>query len=197
VARIAKVAAARDATTHYRNAELVLSEWGPDLNATAGDEVYASSMAPPLHAGTVLARGASLGLARAHHAIFYDYFPGMTWGLVTNAGAPRPVYHAYALLAPVVADGAQRLSVRAFPDGALDAGSGAVLVSATGTEVRVFLVNRGTAARTARVDLPSGAATPGSIRVFDDPARPPLDVAPTGALVTIPPSAIALLRLPR
>jgi hypothetical protein len=78
-------------------------------------------------------------------------------------------YWTFVLLAQLSGGGASRLGAAGFADGRLDGGMGAVLASmdSSGT-VRVLLVNRNSAARTATVD-----ASPTAITVFDDPSQPP------------------------
>ncbi|NIA27782.1 MAG: hypothetical protein GWP02_06970, partial [Desulfobulbaceae bacterium] len=53
-------------STDYQGAELVLGEWGPDLATRAGDQQYAMTMDPALHAATVVALGVIAGLDRSH-----------------------------------------------------------------------------------------------------------------------------------
>ena len=86
VEAIERVATARENSTNYQDIELVLAEWGPDLQTRAGDQQYAATMDPALHAATVVAIGASLGLDRSHNAIFYDFFPVIALGLIDNSG---------------------------------------------------------------------------------------------------------------
>ena len=56
---IGRVAAARENSTNYQDIELVFAEWGPDLATRAGDQQYAATMDPALHAATVVTLGAS------------------------------------------------------------------------------------------------------------------------------------------
>jgi hypothetical protein len=141
-----------------------------------------------LHNATVIALGAAAGLSRAHRSIFWEFFDGTPFGLVQHDGTARPAYHAYALLAQVIAGGSTRLAPAGIADGRLDAGMGAVLASRdTSGKVRVLFVNRNTAARTATMGAP-----PTSVTVFDDPAQAPHTVAPT-EIFTIPPRSLVLV----
>ena len=161
-------------STDYQGAELVLGEWGPDLATRAGDQQYAMTMDPALHAATVVALGAIAGLDRSHNAIIYDFFPALALGLIDNSGTPRYLYRAYELMAKLTAGNAERLDVQGFADGRLDSGQGAVLVTRdlqSGT-VRVFLVNRNTLPRTVSVILDGATATPTQIFVIDESADP-------------------------
>ena len=171
---IAQTATALDNSTNYQDVELVLAEWGPDLATRSGDQAYASSMGPALHAATVVALGASAGLDRSHNAIIYDFFPAIALGLVDNGGTPRPLYRAYELMAKLTNGTAERIAVQGLADGRLDAGMGAVLVSrdAQSGTVRVLLVNRNSAARTVQLTLDGSVATPTQLFVFDANADP-------------------------
>jgi hypothetical protein len=191
VADVQTVVSARAASKNYTDAELSLSEWGPDLSSTPDP----TTMDLPLLAATVIARAATLGLDRSYHAIFWDFYAGIPWGLVDNSGKPTPLLHAYELLAGLVGSGAARLVVGGATDGSLDAGDAAVIASrdpAGGTHV--LLVQRGTAARTATVVLGGTPATPKRVRVFDDPTTGVTDVPPS-AVVSVPAASIVLLDL--
>jgi hypothetical protein len=169
VAAIERVRAARDASRHYAGVELVLAEWGPDLDARASDPAWAASLAPALHAATVLARGASLGLARAHRAILWDFYPDerVTLGLVDHAGRPKPLQRAYALLARLVTDGGVRLPVAESGRAA----SGSVLATRDAAgKLRVLLVNPERRAREAEVWIDGSATRPSAVLVLSDPA---------------------------
>ena len=185
-------------STDYQDAELVLGEWGPNLATRAGDQQYAMTMDPALHAATVVALGATAGLDRSHNAIFYDFNPAIALGLIDNNGAPRYLYRAYELMAKLTASNAERLAVQGFADGRLDSGQGAVLVSRdsqSGT-LRVLLVNRNTVARTVSVLLDGTTATPIQIFVIDESADPaaslPMVAAPT-AEFQLPARSIAVV----
>ncbi|MDH3442166.1 MAG: hypothetical protein OEM63_15510, partial [Gammaproteobacteria bacterium] len=194
---IGRVATARDNSTNYQDIELVFAEWGPDLATRAGDQQYAATMDPALHAATVVALGASLGLDRSHNAIFYDFFPAVALGLIDNAGTPRPLYRAYELMAKLVTDNAERLTVTGLPDGRLDAGMGAVLVAQDSQSgvVRALLVNRNASSRAVKITLDGVDATPAQLFVFDASANP-ADSLPTvqapGATFTLPARSVAV-----
>jgi hypothetical protein len=193
VAGIVSVARARSTSTHFKGAELVLAEWGPQLDNKGWDP---KTMDAPLIVSTVLALGATAGLDRAHHAIFWDYFDVLAFGLLDHAVKPKPLYHAYSLLNAVVAGGSDRLAVAGFADGKLDAGQGAVLASKDSAgKVRVLLVNRASVARTARVDQPGAQGVlPKTVQIFDDPTKPPRTAIPS-AVVTVPAKSLALIEL--
>jgi len=196
---IQQVATAIRNSTNYQDIELVLAEWGPDLATRAGDQQYANSMDPALHAATVVALGAIAGLDRSHNAIFYDFFPAVALGLIDNAGTPRPLYRAFELLKKLTTGSAERVTVQGVADGRLDAGMGAVLVSRDAQDgaVRMLLVNRNTSARTVRLTLDGSTATATDLFVFDssaDPASSLPMVAMPEALFTLPPRSIAVAR---
>ena len=188
VADIAAVTSARAASTSYAHVELALSEWGNDLTTPPSPDLIDQA----LLTATVLARGATLGLDRAHRSLFYDFIPGVPYSLVHQDGTVNPVYHAYALLHGLIGDGATRLAIAGAPDGSFDAGDGAVLAG-KGSDgvVRVLLVNRGSSSRTARID---GAGAVTAVSVFDDPVGAPHAAAPS-AVVTVPARAIVLVTL--
>jgi len=194
VADIETVAAARQASAKHHDVELVLAEWSQSL---AGSTLDPDSMDLALHNATVLALGAAAGLSRAHHAIFWDFLaPGApTIGILDHDFTPKPAYYAFALLAQVIGGGASRLAPAANPDGKLDGGMGAALASVdAGGKVRVLLVNRSSTARTARVDLPAGAAAPSRVRAFADPKSAPADVAPS-TVIAVPARSLVLIEL--
>jgi hypothetical protein len=192
VGDVQKVASARDASTRYAGAELSLSEWGPDLANT----LDSSTMDMPLLVATVIARGASLGLDRAYHTLFWDYFAIIPWGMLDHGVAPRPLFHAYELLAALVGGGADRLVVAGATDGSLAGGDGAALASRdfASSKTRVFVVNRSAAARTVRIDVGGAPATPARIRAFDDPHAAVHDVAPS-TVFTLAARSMALVEL--
>ncbi|MDX9720839.1 MAG: hypothetical protein RBU37_08820 [Myxococcota bacterium] len=70
-ARIEALASARAMSAHYQGIELVLSEWGSELDSSAGDPVYNASMEAALHPATVLVLAAHAGLNRAHRSVFW------------------------------------------------------------------------------------------------------------------------------
>jgi hypothetical protein len=184
-------------STNYQDIEMALAEWGPDLATRAGDQQYASSMAPALHATTVIALGASTGLDRSHNAIVYDFFPAIALGLIDNSGTPRPLYRAYELMAKLITDTTERIEVQGVADGRLDVGMGAVLVSrdTTNGTIRVLLVNRNQTPRTSRITLDGTIVTPVQLFLFDasaNPADPLTTVATPGSVFELPPESIAV-----
>jgi len=184
-------------STNYQDIEMALAEWGPDLATRAGDQQYANSMAPALHATTVIALGASTGLDRSHNAIIYDFFPAIALGLIDNSGTPRPLYRAYELMAKLTSDTTERIAVQGAADGRLDVGMGAVLVSrdTTNGTVRVLLVNRNQTPRTTRITLDGTIVTPVQLFLFDDsanPADPLITIATSGSVFELPPESIAV-----
>jgi hypothetical protein len=194
VADIESVAAAKRASAKHPDAELVLAEWSTSLQNTTLDP---STMDVALHHATVLALGAAAGLSRAHHAIFWDFLAqGVpTLGIVDHDFTPKPAYWAFVLLAQVIGSGGSRLAPAANPDGKLDGGMGAVLASKdAGGKVRVLLINRNPTARTARIALAAGNATPSRVRAFADPKGPPADVAPS-AVIAVPARSLVLVVL--
>lgn len=197
VDKIDAVASAAQSSINYKDIEIVLAEWGPDLATRTHDQAYAAGLGPPLHAATVIALGAAAGLDRTHHALFYDYHSTIALGLVDNNGRPRTLLRGYELMAEVIVPGAERLSPSGFADGRLDAGMGAVLVSRDGTgTVRLLLVNRNSSERTAIVELDGSAATPSTIYAFDgtdDPLDPLRTVAPTGPRVVMTANSLMVL----
>ena len=172
-----------------------MSEWSVSLSGT---KLNPDTMDIALYDSTVLALGAGAGLRRAHHAIFWDFSPNdqpATLGILHHDVAAKPAYYAFTMLAEVIGSGAKRLAPAGFSDGRLDAGMGAVLASRDAAgKVRVFLVNRGAVARTARVDLPAGTARPARVRAFVDPKGAPVDVTPSKVIV-VPARSIVLVEL--
>jgi hypothetical protein len=192
VGDIEQVAAARDKTKSYKKVGLVLAEWGPVLDGTGWDP---ATMDLPLLVSTVLALGTPAGLERAHHAIFWDFYQVIRFGLLDHDVKPKPLYHAYALLAPVVGSGNKRLPPVDAPSGRLDGGKGAVLASeAAGGETRALLTNRDASSRTVRFEVDGKPVTPAKVTLFDDPKQPPRDAAPA-AVLTLPARSLMLVEL--
>ena len=196
VADIETVAAARQASAGHQGVELALSEWTQALSNSTLDP---NTMDVALHHATVIALGAAAGLTHTHHAIFWDFYgqgvPGL--GILNHDFSPKPAYYAYTLLAQVIGSGSSRLAPAGNAGGTLDGGMGAVLASKdAGGTVRVLLVNRNAAARTARIDLPTGPATPRSVRAFADPKLPPAAVARHHrTVIAVPARSIVLIKL--
>jgi hypothetical protein len=168
VQAIERVRAARDASTHYAGLELVLAEWGPDLDAHASDPAYAASVAPALHAATVLARGAGAGLARAHRSILWDFYPDelVTLGMVDHVGRPKPLHRAYALLARLIGEGGALLPTA----GSGRAASGSVLATRDASgKLRMLFVNPDRRKHKAKVMIDGQKARPSAVFVFSDP----------------------------
>ena len=65
------------------------------------------------------------GLDRAHHSIFWDYYPwnAITWGLYDHDLTPKPLAFTYQLLARTIAPDAVRLVPRYPADGRLEDGA--------------------------------------------------------------------------
>lgn len=191
VSQLAEVATARAATQHYRDVELVLSEWGPNL----GTPPPSASMDQPLLIATVLARAPAYGITRTHHSILFDFAPPIevAFAPLGADGTPKPLYRAYELLHALVGDGGERLPVSGATDGALSGGKGAVLVlkPASGG-LRALLVNRDSVAHRARLEAGGAVVTPSRVRVFDAPAQPPRDAA-VGRVVEVPARSIVLV----
>ena len=184
-------------STNYQDIEMALAEWGPDLATRAGDQQYANSMLPALHATTVISLGASTGLDRSHNAIIYDFFPAIALGLIDNNGTPRPLFRAYELMAKLVSDSTERIAIQGDADGRLDAGMGAVLVSrdTTNGAIRVLLTNRNQTLRTTRITIDGAVVTPTQLFIFDasaNPADPLTTVAMPQAIFELPPESIAV-----
>ena len=141
-------------------------------------------------------RVATAGLDRAHHAIFYSFYPGApSFALLRHDASPWPLYHAYALLAQMMTDGATRLSPLGHEDGSLDDGLGAVLASRdTEGTVRLLLVNRSSDPRSVQVELDGEVLPPGEVLLFDDPEQAPATLTPAATL-SLPGRSLALLRL--
>jgi len=194
VADIEKVKVARDASVNHKDAELVLAEWHRALDNTTLDS---HTMDVALHHATVIALGAALGLTRAHHALFWDFYgpdvPDL--GIINHDFSPKPAFYAFVLLAQVIGADRERLAPIGAEDGKLDDGMGAVLASKDASgKVRVLLVNRNTAPRTARIVLPAGAATPTHVSTFDESTTEPSDTA-AAEVIDIPPRSIVAVEL--
>jgi hypothetical protein len=194
VAAIETVAAAALATTNYTDVELALAEWGPHLMNSSGDPVYAASIQPALHIATVIALGAAAGLDRAHRAIFWDFYPNsVRLGLLDHDMNPRSAYRAYELLSRGIENGAVRIPPNLQPDGRLDGGNGAVLVSrSTAGVIRALFVNRNLTDRTARIDLGLGGATPARLWVYADSSGDIVEVPATGPDFVVPAEALVM-----
>ncbi|MBW2731365.1 MAG: hypothetical protein JRH20_03170 [Deltaproteobacteria bacterium] len=161
-------------STHYKQAELVLAEWGPNLGG-AHQDWDPESMDVPLLVARVLALGAAAGLDRAHHTMFYDFYEGIPFGLLRHDLSPKPLYHAYALLARVITPGALRLPPLDDESGRLEGGVGAVLASkgADGS-LRVLLVNTADTPRTLALVREGSPVERARITRFDTPNEAPL-----------------------
>ena len=196
VGAIEAVAAAAAATNGYRDVELVLAEWGPNLQQAGADPLYARTMAPALHIASVIALGAAAGLDRAHHSILWDFYPNdlIKFGIVDHAGAPKPAHRAYELLSHVVDGRAVRLAPGLAADGRLG-DEGSVLVSrGEDGAVRMLFVNRGATPRTARAQVLGRDPIPDELSVFDDPEAPIRHAAlPEGPSFTVPAESLVLV----
>jgi hypothetical protein len=175
VAAAASVRSARDASTHYGGLELALAEWGPDLAAHASDSDYAASMAPALHAASVLALAAA-SLGRTHRAILWDFYPDglVTLGLADHAGRPKPLQRAYALLARMIGvEGAALLQVAS-----LDGEGIAFTTRDPSGKLRVLFVNPSERARQARVRIDGRKLRPSAVLEFSEPTAGLVNVRP-------------------
>lgn len=191
VGRIESVAAAVAATTNYPNVELVLAEWGPNLTTTAGDPVYAASMAPALHIATVLSLGAAAGLDRSHHAILFDFYPGfIQLGILDGAVQPKPAHRAYELLAEMIPGSSDRLTPAGFADGRISADLSVLASRDAGGKVRMFFINRG-AGVLVSAHLGDNVG-PSELRSFEDPAVGITTTPGTGPRVAVPPDSLVL-----
>jgi hypothetical protein len=193
---VENVIAAVRATKNFANIEVALTEWGPgfdiehnDESRLNPDEAYAHSIAPALHAATVIARAATAGLDHAHHVFFWDFFPFRIRGLFQNDLQTRPQYYALRMLAAVIGSGNRILPIAA---GASDM----QIVLATqdaGGHRHVLLVNRDTTNRLVRVDFSGTAATPATVSVYDDPGGTIQPGTVAGDVVTAPGQSIVQL----
>lgn len=194
VADIELVAKARAASHHYPKLELALAEWGPDLADAGWDR---KSMTPALHAATVLALGAALGLDRAHRAILWSFYPAIPWGLVDHDGSELPVLHAYALLAALYGGegDAEQLEVAGAPLGR--PGPDAAVLAARGADgkLRALLVNRGASPRLARFSVGGKVRRPARLTLFEDPKQAPRARSVAGDPIAVPGRALVLVEL--
>ncbi|MCU7919888.1 MAG: hypothetical protein KZQ95_16240 [Candidatus Thiodiazotropha sp. (ex Epidulcina cf. delphinae)] len=194
---IARVETAIQSSTNYKNIELVLGEWGPDLLSRTADHAYAMSMEPALHAATVIALGTYAGLDRAHNAIFYNYNSLIALGALDNNVVPRPLYRAYELMGKLISSNTESLTIQEAADGRMDAGLGAVLVSRDTVNglVRALLINRNTASRTVQVTLDGTVATPTVVYILDasdDPVNPLRTLPMPNSTIQLPAQAVAV-----
>lgn len=182
---IKTVVNARAQSTRYKNAEIALTEWGPDLEKHPDP----ASMDPALIITEALILGANLGLDRAHHSIIWDFYSGVPFGVVDHNGNAKPTHAAYKILSETIRSRSERLRVSTAAEGRLD--KGAVLaVRDPGTHsVRVLLVNRSTSFLNARVDVDGAAKKPVTFSVVGALAPS----APTSAVFPIPPRSVALV----
>jgi len=191
ISDIALVRAAVDGSANYRHLELVLGEWGPDLEATGGDVTYAYSMEPVLLMSSVIVAGAALGLDHAHHTFFWDYFPqnALTWGLLSHSVEPKPLFRAYELLAQAIAPGSERLELSSTgtqPQLALAARD------AFGTLRLLFVNHSGQVLRT-RVRVKRASAEIRDVRIFDNAQTGPRAGTFDGGVLNVPPRSLVLL----
>ena len=185
------VATARQASEGYRDVEMILAEWGP-----FPDQPFdADNMDQPLRMATVLAIAPALGLDRAHHTIFYDYWGNdvVKWGLLKHGTLePRPLFHAYELLNDLIGDGATMLTPGGYEDHRIDGDVGAVLAGrGDDGATRVLLINRSPETRTARIDAGGRALKPRELKVFDDPTAP-IRAGDRSRAFEVPPRSLVL-----
>jgi hypothetical protein len=193
---IDSVVAAVKATTHYPNIEVAVTEWGPaqDIENNGEsrldpNEGYAHSIAPALHAATVLARAATAGISHAHHVFFWDFFPFRIRGLYQNDLQTRPQYYAFSMMASVIGSGDSRI----LPvTGASDTQIVLAAQDASG-HVHVLLVNLDTTSQVVRVSMGATPAIPSAVHLYSDPSGVIQPAAATGDTVTIPAQSIALV----
>ena len=193
VSDIESMVAARSASKRYAKAELLLTEWGVDLGAPPPD----GQIDGALLVATVIALGATAGLDRAYHSLFYDFVPGLPFGLVDHDVKPKPLYRAYELLTRLLSAGGNRFAIEGAPSGRFDGGEGAAIaVRDPSGKLRVLVVNRGAAPRTVRVVLDGALARAASVSSFDDAGSAVHALpSPSAAIVTVAPRSIALLEL--
>ena len=184
------------ATAHYPNIEVAMTEWGQgfdiehdDDSRLDPDEAYAHSIAPALHAATVLARSAAAGLSRAHHVFFWDFFPFRIRGLYQNDLETRPQYFAFLLAGAAIGDGNRVLPVT----GATDAHIVLATEDAGGRRARPPLVNLATTNEVVSVGVAGRAGSPSRVRVYADPAGSVVDGAAVAGTIAVPAQSIVLI----
>lgn len=195
VNKIKQVAASRAASTHYKQIELVLAEWGPTLDGKGWD---AATMDLPLLMTTVVALGALQGLDRAHHSIFWDFYSQgrIRFGLLDYDVQPKPLYHAYALLYEWIGAGRDIVSIEGTTEGQLEGGLGVALATKDAQgKTRLLLINRDTKEHTFVLKVDDKEVIPTEVNLFDKPATPPQIVA-NSAILTLPPKSIMTVLLP-
>jgi hypothetical protein len=161
---IKTVVSARAASSRFKNAELALTEWGPDLEKHPDPK----SMTPALIIAEALILGANLGLDRAHHSIIWDFYNGVPFGVVDHAGNPKRTHQAYKLLSETIRTRSERLNVSTAPEGRLGGGAVLVVRDSETRAIRVLLVNRNAFATTARIDFDGAPQTPRAVSIFAD-----------------------------
>jgi len=195
---IAAVKTTLENSVNYKNAELVLAEWGPDLDSRVADQQYAMSMDAALHASTVILLGAQVGLDRSHKALFYNYFPEIALGLIDNDGQPRPLYRAYEMMAKIIDSNKERFVLSNANSGRLDSGMGAVMVTrdqSSGTQ-RALFVNRNSTSRIARIAFDGVNTRPLELFVLDasdNPVNSLRSVAVTADEFNVPAESLVLV----
>lgn len=195
VEQVKTVTKARDQAKQYNKSEVVLAEWGPTLSGEGWSD---TNMDLPLLIGTTLALSAHLGLDRAHHAIFYDFYgPNIIkFGLLDTAGNPKPLFHAYALLHKLIGQGNKLLSLDGPVEGKLENGMGAVLATEDPSgKVQVLIINRTKESRNLEFKVGGSMKQPSEILLFADPSRAPQTQTPASSF-TLPPQSMALITLP-
>lgn len=192
--QIEQVVAARSASRHLQNIELVLAEWGPELNGQGWND---TNMDLPLLVGSVLTWSAYLGIQRAHHSIFWDFYSQnrIRFGLLDHAGQPKALWYAYQLLHETIGSGRVLLALQGVLNGKLEEGLGATLVTQDEQGmVRILLVHRGSQPRVVEFQWAGKPIQPKSILLFDQPQVAPRSI-PVSSSLTLPPRSIALFLL--
>ncbi len=192
---VKSVTKARDQAKQYNKSEVVLAEWGPLLSGEGWSD---TNMDLPLLIGTTLALSAHLGLDRAHHAIFYDFYgPNIIkFGLLDTTGKPKPLFHAFALLHKLIGKGNKLLSLEGPVEGKLENGMGAVLATIDPAgKIQVLVINRTKESRNLEFKVDGLGKQPSEILVFADPSKAPQPQTP-GSSLTLPPLSMILLALP-
>lgn len=192
VADIKKVIQARNNSTHYKKVEIVLAEWGPKLS---GEGWTDTSMDLPLLIATTLVLSAHLGLDRAHHAIFYDFYKPIKFGLLDNSGNPKPLFYAYKLLNQVIGKGNNLIQLEGMDEGKLEQGTGAVLATQdTVGQIQIMVINRNKKAREFDIQGDLSNKKVMKIITFDNPQQEPRTVQPTSTII-LPPLSITVVTL--
>lgn len=193
----------------YANTNMLLTEWGPDLNHL-GDAAFNLSMDAPLVHAYALAGAHALRFEMTHKTFFYNYLysaslgAAFTYGSLTYDVMETPNAHVYELFnqfyaTPLIVDAPATL-----PQGGALEGIAVAGLNAGGNILQMIAVNTLTQPRTLSLAFTSGAAfTPSTLTATTlSGATPTLQTAApvtinraNGVQHVLPPRSVVFLRM--